>query len=30
MDGDKHCCVQEGKESFDFAISFRMVNSLQS
>jgi hypothetical protein len=30
MDGDKHCCMREGKNSFDFAIRFRMVNSWQS
>jgi hypothetical protein len=29
MDGDKHCCMREGKNSFDFAIRFRMVNSWQ-
>jgi hypothetical protein len=23
MDGDKHCCVREGENSFDFAIRFR-------
>ena len=30
MDGDKQCCVREGKHSFDFAIRFRMVNGWQS